>query len=320
MKYTLITGAAGFIGFHLAKRLQSDGESLILVDNFARGKKDKEFLEFLKKPNVKFYDLDITKEDSFSQIEENIRYVYHLAAINGTNNFYLIPDKVLRVNIIGTLNLLDWIKSNTEIKILFSSSSEVYAGALSMGIGSIPSDEKIPICFDDITNPRWSYGLSKALSEGSIFSYSKRYSFKFNVIRYHNIYGPRMGYDHVIPQFFKRISNGEVPLKVYGANQTRAFCYIDDAIEASISVMKSNSMKNKIYHIGNDMEEIKIQNLARIMLNLMKRDEEIQALDPPVGSVERRCPKIDLLKTLGFQPKVMLKEGIGKTINWYINN
>ena len=171
--HTLVTGAAGFIGLHLAKKLHSIGENLILVDNFARGKEDQEFLEFLDKPNVKFYNIDITRENAFSVIEENIKYIYHLAAINGTENFYLIPDKVLRVNVIGTLNLLDWIKNKSNIKILFSSSSEVYAGALSMGIGSIPSDEKIPICIEDITNPRWSYGLSKALSEGSFFLIQK---------------------------------------------------------------------------------------------------------------------------------------------------
>ena len=103
----------------MAKKLHSIGENLILVDNFARGKEDQEFLEFLDKPNVKFYNIDITRENAFSVIEENIKYIYHLAAINGTENFYLIPDKVLRVNVIGTLNLLDWIKINLILKYFF---------------------------------------------------------------------------------------------------------------------------------------------------------------------------------------------------------
>ncbi len=316
----LITGSAGFIGFHLAKKLHSQGEDLILIDNFARGIKDQEFLDFLKKPNIKFYDIDITKESAFSLIKEEIEQVYHLAAINGTKNFYSIPDKVLRVNVIGTLNLLDWIKNKPNVKILFSSSSEVYAGALSMGIGTIPSDEKIPICIDDITNPRWSYGLSKALSEGSFFSYSKRYSMNFSIIRYHNIYGPRMGYDHVIPQFFDRICEGEVPLKVYGAIQTRAFCYIDDAVDATIMVMNSEKIDRRIVHIGNDLEEVKINKLAKMMLRLLSDSNKIIELEPPLGSVGRRCPNIELLKSLGYLPKIMLQEGLIKTVEWYSKN
>lgn len=316
----LITGAAGFIGFHLANKLQADGHNLILVDNFERGIKDKSFLDLLKKINVNFYNIDITKDNAFCQINDKVDYIYHLAAINGTKNFYSIPDKVLRVNVIGTLNILDWVKNKPNIKILFSSSSEVYAGALSMGIGSIPSNEQIPICIDDITNPRWSYGLSKALSEGSFYSYFKRYNIKFSIVRYHNIYGPRMGYDHVIPQLFNRIFNGQVPLEVFGSSQTRAFCYIDDAVDATITIMNSIDMNGEIIHIGNDLEEIKIKNLAKLMLKYMSKPDNIIEMDPPEGSAERRCPNIKKLRSLGFTPSIMLIEGLKKTLSWYFND
>ena len=81
--------------------------------------------------------------------------------------------------------------------------------------------------------------------------------------------------------------------------------------------MKSDDLKNRIIHIGNDLEEIRIKELAKIMLKLMDKDCKIETLNAPLGSVDRRCPDIGLLKTIGFIPKVMLKEGVEKTINWY---
>ena len=315
----MITGAAGFIGFHLAKNLLSEGKELILVDNFERGKKDLEFSELLQNSKVKFYNIDITKENAFSVIKDDVISVYHLAAINGTNNFYSIPDKVLKVNAIGTINLLEWVKAKPHIKILYSSSSEVYAGSLALGLGDIPSDEKIPICIDDISNVRWSYGLSKALSEGAFFAYSSRYSIKFSIIRYHNIYGPRMGFEHVIPQFIKRITNGEIPLKVYGAHQTRAFCHVYDAVNASKLVMNNSSMDGKIIHIGNDQEEIEINYLAKMILQISLNPDDIIEYDPPEGSVARRCPNINLLRSVGYTPDVMLEVGVKETLEWYTN-
>ena len=209
MKRALITGGAGFIGFHLAKHLAEQKYNVTILDNFARGKEDREFLELIEKENVQFFKGDITKQETFDELdklngEEKFDYVYHLAAINGTENFYNIPDKVLKVGVIGTINVLDWFVKKNYGKLLFSSSSEAYAGALKL-FGEefpIPTHENVPLIVDDPSNVRWSYGASKIIGEVAIYAYAKSFNIKdFVIIRYHNIYGPRMGNDHVIPQF-----------------------------------------------------------------------------------------------------------------------
>lgn len=314
---TIITGAAGFIGYHLAIQMANQGKELILIDNFRRGKMDEEFTDLIQRQNVQFLNIDLTENDAFSSIKDDISEVYHLAAINGTENFYNIPDQVLRVNILTTLNVLEWVKDKPGVKILYSSSSEVYAGALKLGIGKIPTAENVPLCIDDISNVRWSYGASKLLAENAFFSYGKVYTIRFCIVRYHNIYGPRMGFKHVIPQFYERIFYGELPLKVYGGNQTRAFCYVSDAVKATQLIMESRNTEKRIIHIGNDQEEISINDLAKIILKITGNPPEVIQEAPPEGSVNRRCPDISFLRNLGFVPEVSLKQGIEKTKIWY---
>jgi len=314
---TMITGAAGFIGMHLAKSLTEQGKKLILIDNFARGRMDEKFKQLINLKNVQFFDLDLTRNNVFDVFDDDISKVYHLAAINGTENFYNIPEKVLKVNILSTLNLLDWAVDKNNLKILFSSSSEVYAGSIKYGLGKIPTSEDVPLCIEDISNVRWSYGASKLLAENAFFSYSKSYNVKFSIIRYHNIYGPRMGFEHVIPQFLERIYRNQLPLEIYGGSPMRAFCYVSDAIRATQIVMESKEADNRIIHIGNDQQEISITNLGKIMLNLTGEKPEIIQRETPKGSVDRRCPDINSLKKLGFNPEISLEEGLILTNNWY---
>lgn len=321
---TLITGAAGFIGFHLAKHLSEQGKELLLLDNLHRGNIDNEFNHLIEKDNVNFMNMDLTDYNSFSSINDEVSEIYHLAAINGTKNFYSIPDQVLKVNILSTLNILDWVKDKPQIKVLFSSTSEVYAGSIKYGLSTVPTNESTPLCIDDISNVRWSYGASKMLSENAFFCYNKLYNVNFSIIRYHNIYGPRMGFDHVVPEIINRIYLGESPLKIYGGDQTRAFCFVDDAIRATQLVMEKEETNGKIVHIGNSDEEIKIMDLARTIIKLSGFNVNIIKSDPPLGSINKRCPDISLLKSFGFHPKTNLQEGLNIFLNWYnsdfINN
>ncbi|MBF0270610.1 MAG: NAD-dependent epimerase/dehydratase family protein [Magnetococcales bacterium] len=315
---TLITGAAGFVGYWLARSLVEDGRKVILVDNFKRGRHDQDFEGLLAHPAVTFHTVDLTTPNPLAMIDpDSIGEIYHLAAINGTENFYNIPDQVLKVNVLGTLNVLDYARDHGNIKVLYASSSEVYAGTVEMqGSKFIPSGEDIPLCIQDITNPRWSYGASKLLGESACVSYDKAYGLPFCIFRFHNIYGPRMGFEHVIPQFMQRIHRGEVPLNVYGVDQTRAFCHVSDAV-AGIRLLMETSGTSGIYHVGNDLEEIRIDDLARLVLRTVGRKEEIIPHEAPSGSVSRRCPKLDKLRILGYTPKVPLAEGLKSTWAWY---
>jgi len=149
---TLVTGGAGFIGFHLGKFLADKGYNVTLLDNFARGSEDEELKQFLEKDNVNFIKADLTNTEFFSKLDREYDQIYHLAAINGTENFYNIPHKVLKVGILGTLNMLDWFVNSGKGKFLFSSSSETYAGALKL-LGDkfpVPTPEEVPLVIEEV--------------------------------------------------------------------------------------------------------------------------------------------------------------------------
>ncbi len=314
----LITGGAGFIGYHLANSLSNQGYNVTILDNFARGEEDKEFKELIEKDNVSLIKGDITLSETFDKLQDYDQ-IYHLAAINGTENFYNIPDKVLKVGILGTINVLDWFVKKGKGKLLFSSSSETYAGSLKL-LGDkfpIPTPEDVPLVVDDPKNLRWSYGASKILSEIAIHSYAKAKNMEnFVIIRYHNIYGPRMGREHVIPQFIERIVKKENPFKIFGGQETRTFCYVDDAVRATQMVMEKET-NGKTINIGRSDDEIKIIDLAKKLFGIVGFNPSIDIKEAPQGSVMRRCPDTTKLTALGFKTEVDLKEGLKKIYDWY---
>jgi len=320
MKRSLITGGAGFIGFHLAKSLANQNQDVTILDNFERGEDDREFKELVEMPNVHFIKADITRTGVFENLNKDFDYIYHMAMINGTGNFYMVPDKVLKVGIIGTLNVLDWFVKQKKGKLLLTSSSETYAGALKI-LGDkfpIPTPEDIPLVIDDPRNVRWSYGGSKILDEIAMHAYAKAQNMEnFVIIRYHNIYGPRMGFEHVIPQFIERVVNKETPFKIFGGEETRAFCYIDDCLRATQLIMESPKTNGETINVGRSDEEIKIIDVAKKLFEVTGTAPKLEILPAPEGSVMRRCPDTTKLKSLGFRPEISLEEGIRRTYGWY---
>ncbi len=318
----LITGGAGFIGFWLSRRLALQGYDVTIVDNFARGREDDEFRELLAMPNVTFVHADITDPRSFEQLGTGYDHIYHLAAINGTGNFYSIPDKVLKVGILGTINILDWFIQQPKGKLLFSSSSETYAGAVRLLGDSfpIPTPETVPLVVEDPSNVRWSYGGSKILSEIAIHSYAKAHAMnRFTIVRYHNIYGPRMGFEHVVPQFIERIVKKENPFALYGGHETRTFLYVDDGAWATQLIMENESTNGQTFHIGRSDDEIKIMDVAKILFAIAHVNPAFEVRSSPAGSVTRRCPDTTKLRALGFAPTVDLREGLKRCYDWYEN-
>lgn len=317
VKKILVTGGAGFIGYHLSKYFAKEGNEVTIIDNLFRGEVDSELKEIIKMENVKYIEADLTECRFFKKLDGDYDYVYHLAAINGTKFFYEIPDKVLRTNVLSTINILDWFVKSESKKILFPSSSETYAGAMRKFGLPLPTPEDVPLCIEDIKNSRWSYAGSKIIGELLFINYAKKHNFDMVIVRYHNIYGPRMGYEHVIPEFLLRIYNKTDPFPVYG-NTSRAFCYIDDAIEATELVMKNKNCNGEILNIGNNLEEINMVDLAKTMLEVLNYNAKIEIRSAPEGSVDRRCPNIGKLKKItGYKPKINLKEGIELTHRYY---
>ena len=322
MSNILITGAAGFIGFHLANFHQQKGHKVFIFDNYFKNKsEDNEFKNLIKKKNVFFYKLNLNKKIKLKNNKlKKFDTIYHLSAINGTSLFYKIPYQVFTSNIKMTLNLLDWLKDKKVKNLIYSSSSEVYSQSYALNLIKVPTDENALISFKTPIDDRMSYGLSKFFGEFLISSFIKNSKINGCIVRFHNIYGPRMGNKHVIPELINRIEKSKTNLKIYGGKQTRAFCYIDDAINFLYLLSKKKKFQFEIYHIGNSKAEIKILLLVKKILNLLNKKLKIKDYGEPSASVARRCPNINrIIRETKYKPKINLNTGLLKTIEWYLN-
>lgn len=323
MRRIIVTGGSGFIGYHLAENLARDiNNEVTVIDNHARGAADEMFDELISRDNVIFLKEDLTQKNFYGQLHGRYEEIYHLAAINGTKNFYNRPYEVLRVGILSLMNLLEWCNNENCGAFLFSSSSEAYAGAVNNFLTErpeyIPSAENIPLMIDEVMNPRWSYGGSKIAGELLTVNYCRTFKVPFKIVRYHNVYGVRMGYDHVLPEFFKRIHDKVNPFPIYGGEETRAFCAVEDAVKATELVMRSEKCNNEIIHIGNSSREIKIIDLLKLVLEIANYQPTIDIKPAPEGCVMRRCPNTDkFLKLTGFKAEKTLEETLPKMYHWY---
>ena len=190
-----------------------------------------------------------------------------------------------------------------------------------MGLIEIPTKENAPVVFTQPTDVRFSYASSKFLSEFLFTQFSKKYQIPTAIIRYHNIYGPRMGMRHVIPELITRLNNGESPLKVYGANESRAFCYISDAVDGVYKAMKSNISKGKIINLGYGKPV-----MLRTVIEKIKF--KIKQGKPDYGKIKMRkeeqlinYPNISVAKNqLKWKSKISILEGLDKTIQYFKKN
>ena len=327
-KKILITGGAGFIGCHLAGHLLATSDvDLVLVDNFQKGKMDTDFQTIANNPSVTIITLDLTDPTTYKQLGNGYDHVYHLAAVNGTKVFYEMPHEDLRVNTLSLIYMLEWFrKNNKDGKFCYTSSNEAYAGGLSaFDQLPIPTPENVPLVIDDTYNARWSYGASKLIGEMFVIHYAHQHNFKAFIVRPHNFYGPRAGYDgHVIPDFCSRITNNVDPFPIFGTHDTRTFCYIKDAVCAMTMLMDSQTTDGQpveTVHIG-DKRELKIIDLAKLLFKVVGwKPQNLEFINSPLGSVKRRLADCTKIKNLvGWKPKIPLEEGLKITYDWYLEN
>lgn len=323
-KKILITGGAGFIGYHLARHLLKETPAkLVLVDNLFRGRMDADMKELLKNPRIIFLNLDLTDPRAYLRLGSGYDQVYHLAAVNGTGIFYESPHEVMRINTATVLHFLEWFrKKNSRGKIMFTSSNEAYAGGLSsFGQLPIPTPENVPLVIADTYNPRWTYAGTKLLGELFMIHYAQMYQFRGVIVRPHNFYGPRAGYNHVIPELALRIASRTDPFPVYGATDTRSFCYIDDVVKAMRLLMESSTTDKQpieTVHIGVETET-SIRDLVEMLFEVAGwKPKKLEIHSAPSGSVARRCGDVQKIKKLvGWRGEVSLRDGLAKTLAWY---
>jgi len=278
-KNYIVTGHKGFIGSHYYKSLDNATGYDLLND----------------------YDLcDQQVVDNMPECD----ILVHMAATNGTRLFYETPTQVSFNNTLPTFNLIKKYQ-NTNTKFVFTSTCEIFNGAIDKGLYPVPTDESVPIMFNDIDNPRWSYSIPKALGENLVSNCGLEY----NIIRYFNIYGPGQK-DHFISEFVERCAKGEYYIK---GNDTRSFCYIDDAIQMTQAVI-DNSV-NCTVNIGRQ-EETQISTVAKMIMGIMGiNPEKLEVMDGPIGSAKRRCPDTTKVKEItGFDSYTLLEVGLKKTV------
>jgi UDP-glucose 4-epimerase len=236
-----------------------------------------------------------------------------LAAVQGTRNFYDVPDVVLDVNLRGVLNVAQACAAEDVRRLVFSSSSEVY------GIpAEFPTSEAAPLVVPDPTNPRWSYAASKIAGELVVVHTARRHGFEYVILRYHNVYGPAMGCDHVVPQFISRIVNDEEFTVQGDGTQRRAFCYLDDAVVPTATALTAVEAANRIFNIGNPEEEHSVNDLIAALERVTGHMITPRYVPFEQAGTDRRLPDVgSAQRILGLHPTVSLEEGLRRTYDWY---
>jgi UDP-glucose 4-epimerase len=319
MQKILITGGAGFIGYHLASRLAGAGHQVVIMDNFSRGVSDP-FLRQLSERGVRLETVDLIDEMFPVKIDDDFDYIYHLAAIIGVANVLERPFEVLRDNTRMLLNMIELARCQRNLKrFMFPSTSEVYAGTLYYFDLPIPTPEATPLAITALEHPRTSYMLSKIYGE----ALCHHAGIPFTIIRPHNVYGPRMGMSHVIPELlgkaYRASDGGE--LEIFSRAHMRTFCYVDDAIDLMIALMESEAGANGTFNIGSSADEISIGDIGKLIIECIGKNLTLAACDDTPGSPTRRCP--DMTKTLEVTSKkdfVPLSEGVRRCFEWYERN
>lgn len=314
-KKYLVTGGTGFIGSALVRRLVSEGHEVRILDNNSRG-----VAERLKDiaSQIEIVQADIRDAKVVQDVCKEVDCVCHLAYLNGTEFFYTKPELVLDIGVKGMVNIIDGCIKEGIKELILASSSEVYQTP-----PVTPTDETVPLSIPDPLNPRYSYGGGKIISELMAINNGRKYFKRVIIFRPHNVYGPDMGWEHVIPQFIIRMKElckdnkqDKIQFPIQGTGkETRAFVFIDDFINGlMIAINKGEHLG--IYNIGT-MEEIMIERVAVEIGNYFKKKVVIVPGKPAEGGTVRRCPDISKLRKLGYEPKVNFKNGLKITAKWY---
>ena len=317
MSRVLITGGAGFVGVHLARRLLADGHTVDLVDDFSRGSEDAELRAMRADDGVRLLEADLRRPDALAAVGDGPTHVVHLAAIVGVANVLDRPLAVLYDNVALLHGVVDWARRLPGLeRLLFASTSEVYAGSLEAFDLPVPTPESVSIALPDLGHPRTSYMLSKLYGE----AICHQSGVPFTIVRPHNVYGPRMGLSHVIPELLMRAhaaADGD-DLEVWSVEHRRTFCFVEDAVELIARALLAPACAGETVNVGAPGPEVAIGDVARLIAEIVGRRIRIVPRPPTPGSPARRCA--DMTKAIaltGHEPRVGLEEGIARTYDWY---
>jgi nucleoside-diphosphate-sugar epimerase len=309
-KTIFITGGAGFIGSSLAERL-ADQNRVVLYDNLHRNALSRTGL--LNHPNVQFYQGDVLDLASMTKAMESANCVVHCAAIAGVDTVIESPVRTMRVNLLGTVNVLDAAhRLSTLERLIDFSTSEVF------GTHAYKVEETHLTTQGSVGEARWTYAISKLAGEYLSHSYYHEFDVPAVTIRPFNIYGPNQVGVGAIHHFIRRaLANQDVEIHGDGS-QIRAWCYISDIIDALLLILENPAAVGQVFNIGNPRSTVTIFDLAKSIIRIADSGSKMVFRPINYVDVEIRVPSIDKARTLlRFDPRVDLEDGLRSTIEWY---
>jgi len=299
MSKILVTGASGLLGTEFCRQFKEAGHDVWAVDNHSRST--------TIPPCDHWVKMDLLNNNSFTgyvDLPKDFDYIYHYGAINGTTNFYKMPNKVLTNNFISDINIFEFAGKQTNLKrLVYASSSEIVSDD-----PTSPLAENTDVLIKDIHNARWSYRLAKITSE----NYLANSKLPYVMIRYFNVYGENSKQGHFLGDQINKIKNGT--FSVIGGQETRSFCHVSDAIRASIYVAENTN--REVVNVGND-REISIGNAVKVIASIMGHPDAVfEQLPSMPGSVANRRPDITKLRSImpDYNP-MSFEEGIRQILS-----
>jgi UDP-glucose 4-epimerase len=321
----LITGGAGFIGSHLVEEYLANGAGKVVVfDDFSTGSRDN--LQHVKDRRLKIVNGSILEMDELSDIvkKQKIQIIDHLAAELEVYTGIMDAEKDARINIMGTLNVLNIALKAKVKKVLFASSGAVYGQAQ-----HVPIDENHPL------EPHWPYGVSKLAAERYVLQFQKLFGLNTTAFRYGIVYGPREWFGRVLTLFVKRIFlENRAPVVFGDGNQTRDFVYVKDVVQSHMLAIRKESATGQVFNIGtgkstsiNELAKLLIEKSGKRLDIIYDNPKEGHASHYQPGRIRLRGELVDFVmdnkkakEILGWRSKTSLSEGITKEINWIKKN
>jgi UDP-glucose 4-epimerase len=307
----VLTGGAGFIGTTLSRRLIDDND-IVVLDNLHRDALAG--TDISGHPNLTFVQGDVLDSEAVRDVVRGATHVVHLAAIAGVDTVLESPVRTMRVNLIGTYNVLEAAHGTigTVERFVDFSTSEVF------GRHAYKVEEVHETAQGSVGEARWTYAVSKLAGEHLAHAYYDEFGLPTCSIRPFNVYGPGQIGGGAIRAFIETVLAGE-DLIIHGdGSQVRAWCYVDDLVDALLLVLERPEAIGEVFNIGNERSVLTVLELAERIRRLMHADVEIKFRPLHYTDVEMRIPNVDKArKLLGWEPKVDLDEGLERTIAWY---
>ncbi len=322
----LITGGAGFIGSYLAKKCLNKNNEVIVIDNLSTGQL-KNLEPLINNDNFKLVIGDVCDKELVEKLVCESDIVYHLAAVVGVKHVMDNPVDTIRINILGTENVLHSCSTNSK-KVLIASTSEVYGKAMQYGENSKGLGEDNDTVMGSTSVRRWAYATSKALDEFLALAYFHEKQLPVIIVRFFNTVGPgQLGdYGMVLPIFVQKALAGD-DIPIFGdGTQKRSFGYVEDIVECTIKLMETDESIGQVFNVGND-NEITINQLAEKVISKCNSNSNIKyiSFNDAYGNgfedMRRRKPNIEKLeKVIGFRPVVEIDEIIDKVVDYFKSN